>query len=360
MPPNAKQTTSELSAAAIVFARVLDVNCENYTVSITSEYAKKPQSGISFATPYQHYENGEGIYFMPEVGSVCWVAYPSDATRPFVIAWAASQEAAGFRSKKMQLNPGDIYLGTRDENRLILRRGGIVQIGANPITQRIYMPLNNIIQDFCENYSLHTPGGDMEWVVKRDVETKDGKRPTYVNLQTRQLANDKQAIAGLKIGSHGGSDKTILSLFINDTGDEGAVSQISLKMTQEGNVTWEIKKDHTAKVEGKYTLEVTGKIQITGSDEVEIKSKKAMTLDSGDTMMIKSSGKSTIKSGSDVLIDSSSRKLGSGALYPPLLVDVATQIWLTSHTHQVTAVGAPSGPPVPSLTVVKGSNTLIE
>src|SRR5258708_39925591 len=111
--------------AIIETARIIDVDVATYTVSIATQFSKKPQNDIGFATPYQHFNNGEGIYFMPEVGSLCWVCFPSDGNRPFVLAWKSASDEGDERSKKQDLNPGDIYLGTRDENFLILRRGGI-------------------------------------------------------------------------------------------------------------------------------------------------------------------------------------------------------------------------------------------
>ena len=165
--PSTTVTRAAVVPAIIQHARVLDVDIASYTLTIATEFAKKPMSGIPFSSPYQHMNNGEGIYFMPEVGSLCWVCEPSDGGMPFVIAWAPAQDEGDFKSGKQDLNPGDIYLGTRDENFLILRRGGIVQIGGGPLSQRLYLPVNNTIKDFCENYSLNTVGGDFEWSVKR-------------------------------------------------------------------------------------------------------------------------------------------------------------------------------------------------
>ena len=160
-------------------AKILDVNITNWTLSVHTEFTQKPLTDIPFAVPYMHPNNGEGIYFMPEVGSICWLCEPSDGGKGFVIAWAPpSVDGPGqFRGHRQDLNPGDIYLGTRDENFLILRRGGVVQIGGTGLCQRMFLPINNTIKDFCENYGLHTLGGDLEWTVNREETIDNGHRP---------------------------------------------------------------------------------------------------------------------------------------------------------------------------------------
>ena len=356
-----KTTTSTLASAVIATGRILDVNCEDYTVSVATEYAKKPQMGISFATPYQHPENGEGIYFMPEVGSVCWLCFPSDGSKAFVLAWASAQTDRSFRSKKVQLNPGDIYLGTRDENHLTLRRGGVVQIGATALAQRIYMPLNNVINDFCENYNLHTPNGDLIWTLARLESDKDGKRPSLLRLQAMRMADDEGPSAILQIGSHGSDEKTILSLVILDPSTNKSKAQISLKMDKEGTVTWEIEKDFTQTVKGKYTVTVTKALSIEGKDTVTVKAGGKTTVDSKGAMVLKSGSTVDVK-GTMITLDSNSRKLGSGSSYPPLLADSALLSWLAGHMHPTTSPGAPTGPPTlpKPLTPQVGWNTLIE
>ena len=220
--------------------QVIDVDIEMYTVSVSTQYTQKPLTGLAFSTPYQHFSNGEGIYFMPEVGSLVWVCWPSDGSRPFVLGWApAREDSGGLRANKMSLNPGDIYLGTRDENFIILRRGGILQIGGGPLSQRMYLPINNTIKDFCENYSLFSLAGDLEWTVDRAETTTDGKRPGRLSIKAREFANDPNPVAVLEIGSHKGSAQNILSLVIKASGAKGAATKISLELRKDGSVYWE-------------------------------------------------------------------------------------------------------------------------
>ena len=339
-------TTKGTKPAYIEHARVLDVDIATYTVTVATEFTKKPLTGLSFATPYQHYSNGEGIYFMPEVGALCWVCAPSDGNMPFIIAFAPGQDEADYRSQKQDLNPGDIYLGTRDENFLILRRGGIVQIGGGPLSQRMFIPVNNTIKDFCENYSLNTVGGALEWTVKHPAENTSGSSPTNLKVSARQNAIDKQPIAFLEIGSHDGDDKTILSLIINASGDKDAAASISLAFDKEGTVTWHFEKDIDWTVGGAFTLTSEQDMSLTSNNgAVNIESSSGnMTLTGKSGIMIQSDSRIDIKSAAVVNLGAKVM-VKDGAI--PVALATPLLIWLASHTHLCAAPASPSGPPVP-------------
>ena len=358
MPP----VKSGTKPAHIHQARVLDVNIANWTLSIHTEFTKKPLTDIPFAVPYMHPHNGEGIYFMPEVGSVCWLCEPSDGNKGFVIAWAPpSVDGAGqFRGHRQDLNPGDIYLGTRDENFLVLRRGGVVQIGGTGLCQRMFLPINNTIKDFCENYGLHTLGGDLVWEIA-PVEKVDGdllppvsdteaKRPALLKLSAREFAGDKNPLAILEIGSHENDKKTILSLTILESGKDGAASKISLKMDKEGTVTWEIKKDVIYKVDGDLTATIKG--------DITVKSKQDVTLGAEGLLSVKTKGMEFDADGDKVTIKSDvvatkTVKIG-GATYSVVLATPGLISFLTDHKH--TCSTGPGGPPTPPCSGVEAKS----
>jgi hypothetical protein len=270
-------TFSRTSPAFIESGTVIDVDISNYSLTVYTQFTHKPLYGLSFAMPYHHYANGEGIYFMPEVGSVCWVAFPSDGMRPFVMSWAPARdrESDSLRSGRPALNPGDIYLGTRDDNFMILRRGGVVQIGGGPLNQRMFIPLNNTIRDFCENYQLHTLAGDLEWTVVRDEFSTNGMRPSILRLAAREYADDAQPIALLEIGSseapgppidssHTANNANILSLTINNMGEAGATAKIKLNFRKDGSAYWEFKDNVDILSGGDLTVYSKGTLSLLG------------------------------------------------------------------------------------------------
>jgi hypothetical protein len=290
-------TFSRTSPAFIESGTVIDVDISNYSLTVYTQFTHKPLYGLSFAMPYHHYANGEGIYFMPEVGSVCWVAFPSDGMRPFVMSWAPARdrESDSLRSGRPALNPGDIYLGTRDDNFMILRRGGVVQIGGGPLNQRMFIPLNNTIRDFCENYQLHTLAGDLEWTVVRDEFSTNGMRPSILRLAAREYADDAKPIALLEIGSseapgppidssHTENNANILSLTINDTGEAGATAQIKLNFRKDGSAYWEF-QDSVEMISGgditvysKGTLSLLGEYVVVNGSRVAVEAVSGVSI----------------------------------------------------------------------------------
>lgn len=343
-------TKQGIKAAVIQHGKVVDVDIDRYTLTVSTEFTKKIVSDISFATPYQHAANGEGIYVMPEVGSLVWLCEPSDGGMPFVLAWSSAQSEGDYKARKRDLNPGDIFLGTRDENFLILRRGGIVQIGGGPLSQRLYLPVNNAIRDFCENYHLSTLGGDLEWSVQRSETDTDGKRPASLTLSARQYANDKNPIAQLKIGSHEGDDPTILTLVVKESPGDGAATKISLSLLKDGTVRWDVQKDVFWIVKGKMDVSVTS--------DVTVKTQASMTLEAltpfqakGATATLEATtGPATVKAPAQILLDAQQVNAGGASAQIPVMLASPTFLtWLATHAHNIiTPVPAtPTGPPIP-------------
>ncbi len=339
-------TQAGLIPAVIQKARVLDVDLSNYTLTVATEFAKKTLSGISFATPYQHFNNGEGIYFLPEVGSLVWMCEPSDGGMPFVLSWAAGQDEGDFRAKKMDLNPGDIYAGTRDGNFIILRRGGVVQIGGTGLCQRMFLPVNNLIQDFCENYGLHTLGGDLEWSTSIPEGTTDGSRPSLLKLKARALANDPNPVATLQIGSHENDSTTILSLSIKASGAQGAQEQINLKLGNDGSVVWTVQAD--------VTYNVTGNFNVNATQSIALASQANATLSGQTGATLSSQAQATVSGGTGITLDAPltavSHLMTVGGGGQPVALAPALLVWLAVHTHLVVSLGAPTGPAAASPT----------
>jgi hypothetical protein len=215
---------------------------------------------------------------MPEVGSICWICSPSEIGKnSFVLGWTPVQESGSFRAGRELLNPGDLHFSTRDGNFLYIRRGGIIQIGATPVCQRIYIPIRNIIRDLAENYELSTPAGDLTWQVNRTDEQSDGHRGCLYTLSCKEFSDDpnKDPLAVLKIGSHGEGIDTILTLETRDKG--GGTVKTKLEISKAGEVKWAIEKNLTIEVKGDFTTTVKGKMTTTSTGDMSLESKSKMT-----------------------------------------------------------------------------------
>ena len=268
-------------APVIETALVINVNTEEYTVDVYCEGSGRKYIDIPFMQPYAHYLNGEGIYFMPETGAPCWVCAPSDSNTPFVLGFGSAYDIDGkYKNLKRSLNAGDIFLGTRDDNFVILRRGGVLQLGAGPLNQRMHIPLNNWIKDVCENYRLDTIGGELVWQVHRAEEDDDADRAVSFSLSSRQRANEQVATCYLTMGNHEDDDQSLFRLVVLTAGDGTGTEAVVLNMGKDGKVTWTVSDTFDLLATGDISLVSDGgNVVIQGKTGVNIKSEANIVLD---------------------------------------------------------------------------------
>ena len=241
---------------------VYDVNVRTYSVDVASQNSAKRWMSIPLMSPYLHHAEGEGISVMPEAGSMCWVCQSSEFDdKAFILGFGAAwNEQGSYQSGRRPMNPGDIYLGTRDGNSVFVRRGGVVQIQATPLAQRLYLPINNIIRDMCEAYHLRTFGGDFLWEVDRDETTTTGDRPTRCKIYAKEKADSPFPVAEMVLGHHGDeTDDPAISLAVYNGGAQPAQVEVTL---------------------GPYPLLLDGKtLIVTRTIEGEEKAEQTITLD---------------------------------------------------------------------------------
>jgi hypothetical protein len=294
--------------------RIVSVNLENWTVDVESELNGKYLKDIQVMSPYMHYINGEGMYCMPEVGSLVWICKPSNGTkaREFVLGFQAPYEkdTNSYRCGRQALNPGDIMFRTRDENFVILRRGGVVQIGSTPLAQRIFLPIGNFIKDFCENYQLTTLGGELSWLVDRPDKSPDGIPRAKLMFSCRETASDPKAIAELSIGSHGPQSSTTLDLVIKSAGVDGAINAVRLQLGKDGTVIWELTNTLTVTATSKISVTSTSgdlALEATAAN-ISIKAGAAVSIEAATDLS--TTAQSTTITSSTTTVDSQDIKLG--------------------------------------------------
>jgi len=205
-----------LGKTDIFLGRVVNVDVVNYTVDVFSQFDQMRCFQIAVGSPYLHSNRGDGMTCMPEVGSKCAVCWPGDSSPPFVFAFVMPHEtipmasspdapdgttshgssnqaatAASFAGGRPVAKPGDMFMRGRDGNFVVLHRGGVLQIGSNELSQRIYVPLNNLVMDFAENYAMHTAGGSIKWGIQEGEGITT--LPTEYKQALRVYANDKYA-----------------------------------------------------------------------------------------------------------------------------------------------------------------------
>jgi hypothetical protein len=262
--------------------RIVNVNIENWSVDAVSVFGNKRFFDIQVMSPYFHFMNGEGIYVMPEVGAMAWLCKPSSGKfgAPFLLGYQApfDEDTSSFRNSRQSLNPGDIMMRTRDENFMILRRGGVVQLGATPTCQTMYVPIRNMLKNFCENYELNTFGGEMTWFTDRTDQTTDGSAPTVFTLAARERANDQNPVATLTMGSHGEGNPTTLRIAIKESSQKSAAVTVDLTLGKDGNVKLEVKKNVSVLAESFSVVTSTGDVSFNSGKNFDAVCKGTMAL----------------------------------------------------------------------------------
>lgn len=223
--------------------RIINTNFVNWTVDFRSQFDQKSYFDVQVASPYMHPNFGEGIYCMPEVNSKCLVCIPSDGPPPFILAFimpmetkdvpadeqtssATGSEASTFAGGRKRAKPGDIFMRGRDGNFVILHRGGVLQVGASQVAQRIYIPLQNIITDISQNYEHHNSGGSINWGISSS--STDDNPETEYRQTFRLFANDEKADVRIALGS-------VRQPVPEPAGDEGSLNRYNEAVNSSGD-----------------------------------------------------------------------------------------------------------------------------
>jgi hypothetical protein len=208
--------------AEMIQGKIVNINLVNWTVDVAAQFDRKRYFDIQVGSPYMHYSNGEGMSVFPEVGAKCMVCLPSDSSPPYVSSFVmpveivdaatpdapkgttsksaqnATSSGASFAGGRPAAKPGDIWMRTRDDNFVILHRGGVVQIGCSELAQRLYIPLNHLIMDVSQNYAHHNPGGSILWSLQEGSGLD--RLPTEYTHSFRVFADNAKADVRVKIG----------------------------------------------------------------------------------------------------------------------------------------------------------------
>ena len=228
--------------AKVIRGRIIGVNMTNWTVNFIAQFDRKWYYDVQVGSPYMHYSNGEGIYAMPEIGAVGYLAIPSDSSPPFIQCFVMPMEVANAKGKfnnpdssivtspdgtesanssdvddadapngtrsrggnvphpevdarfdggRPPAKPGDIIMRTRDGNFVVLHRGGVLEIGATELATRVFIPLGNKILDVSGQYEHQSTGGSIFWGMQEGPSVDN---PATQMMSTYRLfANDKYA-----------------------------------------------------------------------------------------------------------------------------------------------------------------------
>lgn len=392
---------------------VASVDVRSMTIDWVSQYTGKQISEVQLMSPYLHYNNGEGFTCVPEIGAICALCWPTDEDPPFVMGFLAAIELEGadiskfidektiepgveteedmekqnttssggsteptdnpsdatFRAGRPILNPGDMYWQGRDDNFVVLRRGGVLQLGSTNICQRAYIPVLNYIRDFCENYELNTAAGTLSWTVKRQEDDPSGNAPTEYELIAREYAQDKKASIKVLLGSLENAEtppdgeKTFVEVTIAPqqidptSGEVSGKDKFVFRLDKEGNMYVHQAGSRTELVEGDVGVTIKGSESrlVEGNQDEEVKGNQTVTL--GGNHDLSGSASTEAWDGKKV-VGAKQILLGGQAASQSAVLGNKLIMWLASHQHIVTAFGKSEVPVTPPLEAMLLSKTV--
>lgn len=364
--------THSYSSAWIEKGTIIDVDLRAWTCTVRTEYDGKDIANLQIAAPYFHYHSGEGIYALPEVGAQALVCYPSDNDPPFIIGFVGVPEKEGqkaeedpklfigddtaeaseasptvaggntsfasHRGGRRLLTPGSIALYGRDGNRVVLHRGGVLEIGSTAMCQRFYIPVMNMIRDVAENLRASTPGGELFWTVDRQETSGGTAAGTSYRLSLRDKVDDKKASVQLALGHVDSS--SLYELVVDPTNVDPTAGTFSvtpkyrMRISASGNVIEDVQGSTTVTIKMGRTVEVTGldKLTVRGARTVEISGAETKTIKGAQTVDV--SGVSTTVVKGAYTLKAPSVNIGINATEPAVL-GVQLTTWLLKNLINV-------------------------
>jgi hypothetical protein len=315
-------------------ARILDVNMVNWTVDCFTVFDQKRFFDIQVSSPYMHSNRGEGFFALPEVGAKCLVCVPSDGPPPFVLAFImpaegnADGEGSTFRGGRLKGSPGDMGIRGRDGNFVVLHRGGVLQVGATPLAQRIYIPLGNMITDVSQNYTHFNSGGAVKWGL-RAITDEDDQETEFTQV-FRVYADDEFADVRLSVGKvHSpvpeptgdagssvdlsqlgiGSALKVLEFVLAPGGFDGSdgTQQSDTKDLTKLRIFFDRDGNAMFRSEGSVSFRTKGKLRIRADDGFEVFTKESMTLEAEKNLRLQGKNLELATDGGTVSLNGGSK-----------------------------------------------------
>lgn len=182
-----------------------------WTCTVQPEDGGMPIEGVPIQPMMVDGKAGSGSFFMPSENTAVYICKPSADATPFIMGGATlpkqvdegdgNEDPNDHRMNRPVLNGGDCVLALSDQGHVIMRRGGMLEMGAGEDCKRVYIPLTNIIREFSQNWEHRTGGGLFSFLTRDQDETFGSERtPAEFKLQVREFAEDTDPNIDLRLG----------------------------------------------------------------------------------------------------------------------------------------------------------------
>lgn len=191
-------------------AVITAVDMRRWSVSVVTENSSKFLDGVPWTLPYLHHLTGEGLLIFPEVGASCLLLTPSDGSEnPIILAYKPVPKGETYRTNRPDMVPGDMGFMGRDGNRVMCRRGGIIEIGTGTVYS-LYLPMEAMLRSFAPQVEWITAGGEAAWEVDGIFGETQGAT-TRCTLKVRSTIDDTAYDVSMCLGAEKEERETLYS-----------------------------------------------------------------------------------------------------------------------------------------------------
>jgi len=340
-----------MEALSICKAKIMAVDKVKWTCTVLPEGGQgAPNTDIPI-NPILIGEDGRGMYYLPEVGSIVWLA--ELPTYGFFILMGSSLPYDGsgedetksldadHRMGRPRLEPGDMTMTGQPGSEVLVRKNGVVEIGSSYMSRRYYLPLEYFIRDFTKKYEMITAGGGYSFKtddfaqnwgsfttqMNTDPDSTNGleevsvaKMPTKFNLTVKEFAQDKDPVLELSVGRIDLDDKSkligghdwkdiVFEMLLHNPNEDSQAQDgkkkggtVRIYMDKRGTI-------NSAFFGGRYTkVHETDKLVaasyrrvVTGLDSVSAQT-RSVTVEKSDTVVVKGSATRNFQGGLDLTV----------------------------------------------------------
>lgn len=196
------EASSQLIPAYIQAARIVDVDPVRFTCTLRTEVGDQDARNVPIPSVYTHPFEGEGIHHMPEIGAHVWAVWTSEGdTRARIMNYRGlSNEGSSHRANRPGMVPGDMMMVSRDRNGVKIRRGGVVEIISTPLARTFYLPINNEVLTYAENWNVETLGGSIRWNTARKEEDPDLQKGAKLTFSVKEFVDHPNPAITFQMG----------------------------------------------------------------------------------------------------------------------------------------------------------------
>jgi hypothetical protein len=315
------------SATPFIEGIIRSVDPDRWTVEVKTLGLDQPLQDVRIMSPYFSFESGQGIFQLPEVGSMCVVSRtqsdwfvvgfipPSDVdgteddeaeedttstqnlSDTFLGQIAAIQAKAtkrnvvedkvpsphSFRANREgDMIAGDGCLKSRAGNKIKWFTNGNILVEASKLCQRIWSRLQNRIIDVATRYDLLTPG--VQKTITLDEESGD----VLEVIAVRVNATDELPTLQIKRGKVS-DDENFEFLVQDQSGNE----KMRVGVKNDGEHVMTIGESSSpvvtveAKPNGEYNILANGDVKVESQSEVIVNAPSVIAGEGGEDILVK-------------------------------------------------------------------------